>query len=575
MLLLILPQLIEKKNVWLMTWFLTSLFQGLYYPLYGAATCVAFLPMGIWQIVTYVKSGELYEDIKKVKFWIGWSVCIMLALLCTGLLLGTFKHMLAMSGQSILADGISRFGQLVPTWFFSYLGDEHPFFRLALYYTATFVTPAFLVWIAYAASIKTAEVSVVDRKIKIKDKKKFCMTISMVIMPIICYTYTIIRLDVDAIYARSTGVLYTVMVLILIFTWKYINNGSLRLFIIISAISIPAVVNGAGISAIASNDKLQAYYTVPENYMYVDSNPIEKIGTGFINVDTYNSICDVNNKFKNKDKNESYYGDPAWFGYYYLLNIKGDGAMEVSVTVRSYSAAQESVDIIRKNHSIVGNTFNPLYNYYFYHWLMASGEYYWDADMQEFIPNDGKFTKDEILEQNKNNGIINWNMDLGKTASSWGGSMNSLESLFEEKSVNYSLYDEENGINIDFEQCVDGNDADFLYLEFINMDENYNYTLFNYDGEVEQSKSVLAKYLMKKNYNPEMTVQIWWQDESGENHIMTCKMSRGKLLIPMGTGCKWLFNKHNSVSIHVYQDDTEIAVPQISNIRFLKLQEVQ
>ena len=75
MLLLIWPKLVEKKNTWLMVWFLTSLFQGLYYPLYGVATCVGFFPMGLWQVVTYIKSGELKKDIRTIRFWIGWGFC--------------------------------------------------------------------------------------------------------------------------------------------------------------------------------------------------------------------------------------------------------------------------------------------------------------------------------------------------------------------------------------------------------------------------------------------------------------------------------------------------------------------
>ena len=87
-----------------MTWFLTSLFQGLYYPLYGVATCVAFFPLLVWITNTYIKSGKLQEDIKTMRFWFGWGVCLTLAFLCTGFLIGTLKHMLAMSGQSVLAD---------------------------------------------------------------------------------------------------------------------------------------------------------------------------------------------------------------------------------------------------------------------------------------------------------------------------------------------------------------------------------------------------------------------------------------------------------------------------------------
>ena len=40
MLLLSWPELIRKKDLWLKAWFLSSLIQGLYYPLFGAAVTV-------------------------------------------------------------------------------------------------------------------------------------------------------------------------------------------------------------------------------------------------------------------------------------------------------------------------------------------------------------------------------------------------------------------------------------------------------------------------------------------------------------------------------------------------------
>lgn len=576
MLLLLLPKLIEKKNTWLMVWFMTSLFQGLYYPLYGAATCLAFIPLVIWQIAMYAKSGELKSDIRTVKFWVGWIICLGIAVACIGFLSGTLKHMLAMSGQSILADGISRFGQLIPSWFFGYLGEKHLFIRLTLYYVFTFVIPALFVWVAYAIAAKGGNITVDNKKVRVNNKMTFCMMLSAVIMPIVCYTYTVIRLDINNIYARSTSVLITGVVVIMIFVFNYINKGALRLIIIAFAVSVPMVVNFTGFHATETNEKLQAYYTVPENYIYVEDDPVEKIGRGFINQDTYNAINTMNDRFENRDKEKSYYGDPSNFGYYYLLGIKGDGAMEISATVKSFSAAQEAVDIARDNASIIGVSFEPYYNYYFYHWLMASGEYYWDDDLWNFIPNNGKYSRDEILAQNKNNGIVSGNINIGNTAGSWGLSMESLESIFTEKNVDFSINQETNNAVVNFEQGFDGDEADFIYLEFADMDNNYDYTLYDLaQGDIRQEEYKYLKYLMRKRYNPGMTVQLWWMDENGERHAVACNMSQGKLLLPVGAGAKWLFNEHNYVDIQVFQDDAEIAVPEITNIRFLKLREVQ
>lgn len=573
MLLLICPKLIEKKNAWIVTWFITSLFQGLYYPLYGAATCVAFFPLLIWQIVTFVKSGELKKAIKTVKFWIPWGICALLFIGCIGCLLGTLKHMLAMSGQSVLADGLSRFGQMVPSWFFAYLSDNHPDIRIGLYYVFTIMIPVAFVWIAFAIAMKVAKISFEGNKIHIGDIKMACIVSSVVIMPIICYTFTFIRLDMDSIYARSNGVLFTGMVLMLIFVWRYINREKLRLLLVFTMIAIPAVVNTEGIFAIDSNSKLASHYTVPDGYLYVENDTVKKIGTGFINQSVYESIQNENKRFTNSDRELSYMGAPSWFGYFYLLEIKGVGAMEIAPTVKSYSAAEEAIDFARANNSIIGPSFTPFYNYYLYHWLLSSGEYYWDVDTWTFIPNNGKYTTEEIKEQNKNNEIA-WNgMDLGKTASSWGSSIDSLKKIFSIPEIEYNTTNEGNGLVVNFTTSFDGDAADFVYIEFNDMATNYEYTLYNFDGEFVQKDSWLGKYFMKKNYNPNMTVQIRWQDDNGDTHSMVCSMSKGKLLIPLGAGSKWLFNHHDNISIYVYQDGNEISVPSISQIQMLKLRE--
>ena len=575
MLLLTWPKLIEQENIWLMTWLMTSLFQGLYYPLYGTATCVAFFPLMIWIIKKYVKSGKLKKDIKTIRFWLGWGMCLILALLCTSFLIGTLKHMLAMSSQSVLSDGISRFGQTVPEWFFGYLGEKNQIIRLSLYYIFTFVIPPLFVWVAYALAMDCYDASIENARVRLRNFERGSVVISAVIMPIISYSYTVIRYDMDSIYARSSCILFLGAVLILVFSWKYMNDTKIRMIIVLFCVSIPAVVNTVGIYTTESHSKLEAYYTVPDDYVYVQNDHVKKLGTGFIRSDIYEIITSYDKKFTKKNREVSYYGDPPYFGYYYLLNLKGGGAMEIAGTVKSYLAAEEAVDTVRKNRSIVGATFTPFCNYYFYHWLLASGEYYWDADQWEFIPNDGKYSKGEILEQNKNNGIAFWNMDLEKTASSWGLSMESLNKLFSEPELQYTVERSNNAVIVNFEEPFDGDISDFAYLEFTNMCTNYNYTLYNLSGEIEQPESKYSKLLMRKNYNPGMTVQIKWYDENNEEHAMIAKMSQGKLLFPIGAGTKWLFNNHSSISIHVLQDDVEIETPELAQIRFLKIREVE
>lgn len=165
--------------------------------------------------------------------------------------------------------------------------------------------------------------------------------------------------------------------------------------------------------------------------------------------------------------------------------------------------------------------------------------------------------------------------ELRKTASSWGESMESLETLFDEPELKYAIKEEQKEVLVDFEDLLDGNDADFMYLELANENENYNYTLYNLDGEIQQAEGKYSKLLMKKNYNPGMIVQIRWEDEAGEEHAMHCKMSKGKLLLPLGAGGKWLFNAHRSLSIQILCDGVAVKIPDILKIRFLKIREVK
>ena len=106
------------------------------------------------------------------------------------------------------------------------------------------------------------------------------------------------------------------------------------------------------------------------------------------------------------------------------------------------------------------------------------------------------------------------------------------------------------------------------------MNQNYVYTLFDLSGEVVQADSYLAKNLMKKKYNDGMVVQLRWLDDNSEIHTMNCAMSEGKLLIPIGAGLKWLFNQHNFISVYTYLNDEEMVTPEITNIRFLKIREL-
>lgn len=561
MLLLIYPKLVERKNLWLKAWFLTSLFHGLYYPVYGAAVGVAFLPLGVWQAVRYGRSGQLKRDAGTARFWAGWAVCLFAAVCCIPYLAGTYRHMRAMAGQTVYANGIARFGQLVPEWFFPYLGDFQVV-RIALYDVATFLVPVVFVWAAYALALRIGWVQ--------KDLRGAAAAVSMAILLTVSFSYTFVRLDINNICARSIDSLLAVMVVLMVILEQYLHKKKIGFLVLCLAMLAPAV--SARIGFFALDAGLKAYVAVPEDYVFVEQDAVEKLGACFIKESLYEQVSSVCASLEEEEKGQAYLGVPGDFGYFYLSGVKGNGVMETFDTLKGYEAVQEAVAAARGQKAAVGNV-SPFYNYYLYHWLLTSGEYVWSAEKGCFLPDSGGWTKEQVLEMHRGLSFGMEGFDAGKNAGSFGLSMDSLQEIFSKPDIGFLYRQEGEEAHIAFTDAVDGEEADFMYVEFSDMEQDFVYTLFDLNGEQERSGGLLAKYLMKKNYCPGMQVAVSWEDGEGQEHSMYCAMQQGKLLVPLGAGEKWLLHPHTDLRISVTRDGQQLEVPQIAEIRFFKLRE--
>ena len=187
-------------------------------------------------------------------------------------------------------------------------------------------------------------------------------------------------------------------------------------------------------------------------------------------------------------------------------------------------------------------------------------------------------TKEEILERNKSILLAEDNLALGKTASSWGESMSSLSKIFKSTNSKYSASVNNNILSVNFDKDFSGEEADFMYLEFNNKNNNYEYTLFDFTNSyVLNTKDLgIVKYLTKKEYNRGETVVLTWSSEDGTSHSMNCAMSHGKLLVPLGSGRGWLLNKHVYLNISVQDAEGKVLeFPELKSVEFLKLREVK
>ena len=565
MLLLSWPALIKKKNLWIQAWFISSFIQGLYYPLFGAAVCIAFMPMLLWQVISYAKS-DLKKDIKKPAFWFSWLVCILPVILCIPLLLGTLKHMLAMSSQTVFADGLSRFGQGVPDNFFADIQSDG--LRILLYDLFSFLIPVAVIWVSAILAMKLGGIRIENKRLKIEDPEAAALGISAGIAMLVAFSYTFVRMDVYDIYARSAGMIFACAIMFLVIGGRYMGNSLMRFVISAFAIFLIAAVGGEGMQGIDCNEKVSADYDVSYDYVGIGDGEVPRLGTVFINGEVYDKLLSRRERDHAVNSGESYLG-LGDFGYYYLYDIKGGSVME-AMTIRGYGAAKETIDILRDKGTVVSGIDSFAY-YYLYRWLMTSGEYSWSADNRKFYPSSGDAAN--ALAANKNAGIAQEWRELGLTPSSWGLSMDSLNELFTAKecSIEGDAYETSVKLN-----GLQGGEADFLYIAFDNSDGTYENILIDHIFDaVQEDTSEFATALMKRDHNPGKTVNISWEDDNGEMHGMNCAFGQGKLLIPLGSGAGWLLNSHSGIDISLQYNGENIELPKINEYRLLKLREVE
>lgn len=565
------PCLINNKNLWLKVWIITSLLHGLFYPVFGAAVCLGFCPLAIWQLYTYIKSGKFNDDKKRVGFWIQWIACFGVVLWCKDLLLGLANHIICMAGQTLYADGLTRFGQVLPENFFSYI----PFVsvRLLLYYICSYFSIIIIVWISVALFYTIGNVKIVDGHIHIANASEAFVALSISIITLVSISYGAVRMETSGIYSRNDGIIKLAIVAFSIIAIKYFEILKRNSLWLLGTVFFLMVLGcEVGTYYIDSDLKFSSYYIVPSDYVRT-YNEVEKMGDCFIPEDKFYTIKNSNEMFSDMDKEKSYLGIVGNFGEYYLNEIPGDSVLETFATLRGYDAVKETVDLIKKNNTIVGYSINPIDNYYLYHYLMASGDYIWNHEKHAFFKNDSS-TKEEAINNNKMyiHGVDNYY--LGKTCGSWGKSISSLNKVFEKKDVDYTITGSDSDVNINLNKGIDGDEADFMFISLEGMDNQYIYTLYSLENEYPQKKSLLSQFLMKKSYNFGKRVYIVWKDDEENEHSMSCSMDKGRLLVPLGAGEGWLFNCHSEISIYVTENDKKIDVPIISDVRFLKAREV-
>ena len=567
MLLLSMPKLIKNKGLWLQLWFLTSLFHGLYYPLYGAAVCLAFAPLGIYQFITYIKDSEFKQDFKKPLFWGVSLTCIISFILTIPLLIGTYKHIKVMGGQTILADGLSRFGQQVIN-LFPYLSDSYAI-KYILVYLLTFLVPALIVWVCFALSLKLFDLKK-NKKITSQDIINGCLGLSLVIAPLVAFSFTAVRLNFInncSVFARGVGILTAISVMIFLYTKEYIKKNSLKYVLFAFAFLIP-ILSGYWEERNYSN-KLLPFYSVKSGYVLVKNDTKYKIGNGFVNQENLEQIQNLD--FLYNQKGDYFAGR---FGIYYLKNLAGISVLE-RYTTRGFNAAQETISLLKQEKPYIFLENYIVEHYYLYKYILTSGDYVLERKKAHFAPNTFGYSKEQIKQINSSFLFKRENVHL--TASSLGKSFEPLKKIFTPVNIGYSVKNEDKHLNINFDRNFPGDEADFIYLEFDLKNSYYGFFMFDVQGGFTflENPSWLTSKLVKKFYNPEHFIEIHFKSEDGTENVLGAIMEQGKLLVPMGAVGTWLFENHQDIQIFLLNNGKENSVPAIKTLKLLKLREVK
>jgi len=560
LLLLMLPALITKKRLWILTWIFSCFLAGLYYPLYGAGVLLGTLPFGIVQLLDWLKEKDAWlSQWKKPASLLQCIVVFVPILLAVPLLLRMLKHTLTYSSQTVLADGITLYGQSVPDFFLTFL-TGHEYLRSFLYFSYRFLLPMLCVWLfvaimGYLIFNNKKETTLQE----FLHSPIFYGITSGIITLCISYTYTLVRADVDVILSRTSYIACAVcgifLPVVLISGKKYFSDClGCRTLLIAFCVSLPMMMYGTisdtkfpdmwvypnGDSKLMFDDtaKLYSYYEVPELLLKSEDTGLSEtltatIGDGFMVGDQlsylthYESVIEKCSAIK---EDMSYLGFDGQ-GFYYYNDVKACSTGFIQAA-KSYEAQQTIIKNMEKQRPVVF-LMEPDCTYYVYYWMHANDYVYCKEDAC-FYPSElfemlypGQKPDDYRRSANAT--------DFGLVTDSFG---RSLETLLPLMTDSYSL-----------------KAADAAMVS-VSSDLTPGQVTFTLDAPLSGKKydmlclkldtQMLIEAANQTGVTPPHQLQITFHTADGtsfEGGIVSCQIGNGTLLIPMGMNPCWLLTE--------------------------------
>lgn len=560
LLILFLPYFKNKRGYWIETWGILTYVLVFFYPLFGVATLLGILPFVIYNIFKYIKGEDYKKDFKNKIFLSIFLVEIAILLLSLNSIIGLVKHVLVYSDQGILCNAWASFGQSVPASFAKYL---NPFFgfKAGIWYTLRYMLIILVIWIMFVLFLDKFK-----NRIEYKNYDIY-MIIAGIIMLLVSCTLTIKRQDQEWLLSRTGWIFYpTISILLAIVLFK--NKCEKKSYVIYMGI-VATICGMASLNQLYYIDYLYQKNEVidTENYVYIDDGIYSNLSKGFIPRYMVNDLAkynDLSREIKNYDNNISFIG--LHLGYISALDLKTSCQPSLSA-VMTYKQSKDLVKEIRENKPVIfTELLSPTIMHNLCRWLLTTDEYIYSSKYSAFLPT--SMAEQFGFPRDSKIGSIWDTTDLGNNPATAGKSFEYLKENYEPSNIDLSYTDpisyemvvnnETNEktnvseIDMSFSKEITGLEGNYLYLEL--KKENAN------TSNLTSIDDIFLRHFTKEQINEACTISISWDGEEGRANFMNCKMSDGRVFIPLEANTNWLLNSHKGIKIKVFGLDKDEKV---------------
>lgn len=576
LLILLLPKLIKNRVKWLQIYAIISLFIFFYYPLNGAAFSIGLFPFAMIQLCCSIKEKLWRKEKKSCYFWF-LNIILITSFVCLyKFIIEMLKSTLLFSSQVKLTDGLVIYDYSIPSpWFLKFLINDNLKKQIWYIFLCLVIISAVLIFVyfIYYYFEKYKEKNLMSKL----DTPIFLMLSSGIIILLINYTYSIVRMDRKSEFARTSSIMVIILGFLLnILLYKYgrkLFSNNLRIVFIGLILGFVSMINsntiGNEISAI------KKFYVIPDSkdfkYVYVEGEKIglPRLGKGFIPNPNLTSLNIIKQNIDKLAPDEKDFWPSMRRQLLYIFDKKIPVKIDSMKLTKSLESSRENIKILEKKPPAVIVDLMNYESYYTFRWVLDYGYImYIDRGEIFWIRPDVYEKKLGDLERAKKNMFDTFpSQDILKIPYSLGNSIKTLTSIFSsKKEINMkNLKLEYNqigntGINeysilnnidpffvIDLPETVSGNSFDFI---LIDLSSNYS----------EQKLK-------------DLKIQLFWDSKElplSENRTLRFNYGNGKLLVPIGIHPAWLYSNITKLRI-----DFENAKPgmefKINKLEFLKL----